>query len=473
VTDSDQLVISGGGDVAVGTDELFAASARLRRVEHELLAHLGELASIDRLLGSGLSPTAEMPSGVTTAERAMDDATALLARARENSGMLATALDRSADGYGLAEDATRRLTETAAAGLGYALGFALPLLALHALPVILGVAGVASFVVDRMPAGDRKALQAQLSTWLQEHSGVLSDPAFVTFVRLTVVSVDDVAAGLFHVPPGLEGLLDTTGVTGVAASSAAVVGLGSIVGYLKETPVRTVQVSSKPGGTLPTGWEDRAGRVPQGDAQVRIDRYQTPGQPDSFEVYVSGTRDFALGKDTQPWDMTSNMVGIAGGDPGSVRAVEQAMHEAGITSSSPVLFTGHSQGGLVAAILAGSGDYNVQGVYTLGAPAAQTTVPQSVPWLAVEHSNDIVPALSGDWTHSDPVVVTRQIYDGAPGGTDKFFPSHQLGAYESTAAMIDGSTEPRVAAVEQRFVDFTVGATPAESTTYLAVRVTG
>ncbi len=470
MADPDTLVVSGGGSIAVGTDELFAAVAKLRSIEAELAAHLRDLAAIDRLVASGQLSAIDAPAAATVAERAMDDATRLLAQAQVHSGLLGAALSRSADAYGLVERASKSLAEAAAARIAYALGFALPVLAGELMPVLVVLGLTAGLGYHFASEQDRTAAAG----WLKKHLPVLSDPGFVAFVRLTVTSLDDFAGGAVHAPPGGGAALAATGLAGVASSAAVIVGIGGSVGLLKETQVTTTRASTTSGGTLPNGWEERADRVPHSGAdnapQVRIDRYSMPNDEDRFEVYVSGTKDFALGHDSQPWDMTSNMNGIAGGDPASVRAVEDAMKQAGVTPTSPVLFTGHSQGGLVTAIIAGSGEYNTRGLYTLGAPAGQASVPSEVPWIAVQHTNDIVPALSGDFAHSDPVLVERHLTSTELSAIDKYFPSHQLGAYESTAKVLDTSTEPRVMAVDKAFSDFTEGATPVESTTWFSVR---
>ena len=60
----------------------------------------------------------------------------------------------------------------------------------------------------------------------------------------------------------------------------------------------------------------------------------------------------------EPWDLTSNVTGVAGLDAGSLRATELAMHDAGIRPDDEVQFVGFSQGGLVAARLAASGEWN-------------------------------------------------------------------------------------------------------------------
>jgi len=467
------LIVSGGGSIAVGTDELFAASSALRSVSVELGICLRELAAIDALVPGGRAPLAQ--GSVQLAEQGISDALGLVARARNTAEGLHVALDRSADAYGLAELVVERLSAEAAARIGYGLGFFLPTIAIGALPGLLGLAGIALpgvIAFAMLPAEQREQLTAALRGWLQENQGVLSDPLFASFVRHAAMSVDDVGAGVLHAPLELAGVLGMLGITGVAASSRSVVGAGRGLGLLGETPVRTERVTTTPITSFPAGWDDRAGRIPRGDAQVRIDRYSVGGQPDRFEVFISGTRDFSLGGDSQPWDMTSNLNGIAFGDSGSVRAVEQAMAEAGITAETPVLLTGHSQGGLVAALVAGSGDYDVRGLYTLGAPAADVSVPHDVPWIAVEHTGDIVPATAGEWVSSDPVLVRRDVSGLPAASSESAFPAHMLPAYRDTAVLLDGATEGRVAEVDRRFADFTETATPVSSMTYQAVRTT-
>jgi len=465
------LVISGGGSIAVGTDELFAASSALRSVSVELGICLRELTAIDGLVRTGRAPLAQ--GSVLLAEHGIRDALGLLARARNTADGLHVALDRSADAYGMAERMAERLSDEVAARIGYGLGFFLPAIAIGALPGLLGLAGIAVpgvVAFSLLPADQRSELTAALRNWLQHNTGVLSDPLFASFVRHAVMSVDDVGAGILHAPPPLAGMLGLLGITGVASSARAVVGSGGTLGLFAETPVRTERVTTSTLTRLPAGWDDRAARIPRGDAQVRIDRYSVGGQPDRFEVFVSGTKDFSLGGDSEPWDMTSNLNGIASGDAGSVRAVEQAMADAGITAETPVMLTGHSQGGLVAALVAGSGDYDVRGLYTLGAPAADVTVPHDVPWIAVEHTGDIVPATAGEWLSSDPVLVRRDV-TGLPVATsDQYFAAHMLPAYRDTAALLDGATEGRVVEVDRRFSDFTETATPVSSMTYRSVR---
>jgi len=168
--------------------------------------------------------------------------------------------------------------------------------------------------------------------------------------------------------------------------------------------------------------------------------------------------------------MTSNMNAVAGREAGSYRAVTAAMASAGITPSSPVMFTGYSQGGLIAAELAASGDFDTRGLFTLGAPAAQVEVPTSIPWVALEHTDDIVPAVGGSWASADPVLVRRELFYGRPVSTEQMLPAHQLDGYRETAALVDASHETRVVSALAAFDSFGDGTTSADSTLYTGVR---
>jgi hypothetical protein len=474
----DDLEISGGGSIAVGTDVMLEASARLNEAESELTACLRQLAVIEAALSSpALSGPALSGAAlpVRAATQQLTQATQLLGRARTTSGVMHFALDRAADAYGIADGEVKRLSHDVAGGIGYIAGRAFPFILERLAPVLIGPAILLAVVSARMPDAEKAALKQKLEDWFKPHRAFMSDPTFVKAVGLAVTSVDDFGAGALQLPPDLEAALNRAGIIGVGTSAATIAGIGGAFGLLKESAVSTKQTSTSTKDlSLPVGWHDRATRVPPSAtsaSQVRIDRYAVAGQPDRFEVYIGGTRIFDPGPDDQPLDMTSNMSAISGGESGAMQVVEQAMKAAGVTSANPVIFTGHSQGGLVAARLAGSGDYNSQGLFTLGAPAGQVSVPESVPWVAIQHDNDLVPVLGGPYEKSQPLLVTRE-YAPEPGSAESrvFYPVHMLPAYEKSATLLDGSTEPRIVAIERDFDRFEVDAVPVESTTWQGVR---
>lgn len=79
------------------------------------------------------------------------------------------------------------------------------------------------------------------------------------------------------------------------------------------------------------------------------------------------------------------------------RAVMQAMSDAGVPAGADVVYTGFSQGGIMAANLASNGNspYNVVGVVTNGSPIDSFPIPPEVRVVSFEHVGDPVPLLDG------------------------------------------------------------------------------
>ena len=197
----------------------------------------------------------------------------------------------------------------------------------------------------------------------------------------------------------------------------------------------------------PAGFDDLFSRVPQEGAQIRIERIV--GESDlsrqRFIVYIAGTKDFGIDAGSQPWDMSSNALALSGIQPSdSEVAVRAAMAQAGIDSRASVMFVGHSQGGLIASRLTASGDFNVSDLVMAGAPTHAISIPAGVRVTALEHTNDIVPALSGPV--SGVIAATgasllriRQAYE--PGIPSLSVPAHGLSGYRQTAREMDASRD--------------------------------
>jgi pimeloyl-ACP methyl ester carboxylesterase len=191
---------------------------------------------------------------------------------------------------------------------------------------------------------------------------------------------------------------------------------------------------------------------------------------------VGGTDDYSTRTGRQPFDLTSDFAALAHQSPGSERAVVAAMKDAGVTRTSPVVFNGYSQGGLVAASLAASGHYHVKGVVTFGAPASGYTVPAHVPMLVLQHSDDLVPSLGGWEKSPQAVVVSRQVFGVPPHGTaahplPAVLPAHLLSHYRETASLVDGSIDDSLRIASEPFDDFARHASTVTTTTWLATRV--
>jgi hypothetical protein len=483
VPDSDDLVISGGGSSAVATSELLTQAGDCDRLHRTLddcrfsLEGIGPIGLQSKSIGQG-KPGAAMIE-IAAADAALTDAHSALRSAITRADVIRNALYASADAYGAGERFLSKLSEKVAAQFGYLFGLALPVIAVEVLPFVLGIGAVtavgAGIAYLLTTPKQRATLKSEMQEWIREHSSALSDPLTVQLVRLTVMSLDDVGAGALHLPPAVTTALGEQGlgVLTVSGSALAIGAAANTAGLLRESPVSVTRGSSWRSGVAGS-FEERVERIPspeEGEAgQIRIDRYELADGSVGFEVYLSGTSDFSLQAGDQPLDLTSDVWSIAGAESGAYRAAAEAMKDAGVTTGTPVMLTGHSQGGLIAAQLAASGDYRTEGLFTTGAPAGQVAVPASVPWLALEHTDDIVPALGGSSTHSDPVVVRREVFDGRPVDETQWFPAHRRDAYEQTAAMVDGSREGRVAGIRRDFAAFGASAVSVQSTLYTSER---
>lgn len=200
---------------------------------------------------------------------------------------------------------------------------------------------------------------------------------------------------------------------------------------------RVAVTSSSLGTCVPaTGFASALERVPGGDSQVRIERVG-----ERYFVYIGGTRDFALHPTSEPWDMASNLQALAGvATADSEEAVREAMRQAGVESGSPVVLVGHSQGGLIADRIAASGDYFVTDVITAGAPAHLVDVSPTVRLTAFEHSDDVIPALSGVVLAGSTALFVRE---KAPMSLSHAkLPAHDLAGYVATASSADRSSDP-------------------------------
>ena len=467
----DGLIISGGGSIEVASDELFDRAARLETAEATLRSALTDLARIDRGVSGALLHASDAPISAARAEQAIDDATWLLAHSADGSGQLAANLHRAAAAYGLVEGSAARMSQALFAELGWAAGFMGSVVGPLLLPAALGAlasGATAVTVWGLLPSGATRSISDTANGLGRQ---VLSDPRFVQLVRLGAMSVDDAELGARKVPSPVSRMLgdEGIGVRGLDSTAAGVIGVAAAAGMLRETAV-TVRQTSVTGSTRATGIAERAARIPQGSDQIRIDTYSAPGRPDRYELFIGGTVDFSPTATTEPFDLTSNLQGLANSDAGAYRAVRDALHAQGVPAGAEILIAGYSQGGLLGAQLAASGDYEVVGLLTLGAPAGQVEVPASVPWIAVEHSDDLVPALGGTFQSMDAIVVRREAA-GDLLDSPYVFPAHQRQRYVETAALIDGTQEGRIVAASRAFDDLGADAARVTSTTYQSERL--
>jgi hypothetical protein len=389
------IEVSGGGSIAVETEALLDARRRLERLAGDADGVHDELGAVV----TKADASAAMAVWVLTIAR--NELALLTAAAR----VLAVELEVAAELYGAAEraaDARSRL-------LAWLLGPG---------PVIARAAEL--FAVDSLRNG-----------------GIaFGDPAFVRSLSEVADAIDPAA---------------------VLAAVRALPG-----GALDETPVTATRVvgASVPIAAAPRGFGELARRIPpakEGGPQVRVERYALPDGEVHWVVYVGGTIDWSLVAGTEPWDDTSNVVGVAGGSAGSTRATMLALEKAGWKPGEAILPVGHSQGGIVATAIATGGAAAVPMLVTFGSPTAGVAVPRGMVDVAVEHGDDPVPALGGSARPLiDPRLVVREnapaAAEGAPG-----LPAHAMVGYEQTAVEMDTSSDQRLVDARATLERFTGG----------------
>lgn len=477
------ITISGGGSAAIATDSILQSGRELAALAdqaHEWRRML-EGASVAVHAASSAAIAGTTGLALRDPGRYMFSAVRAVSLVETRSTELCGKLRRAAELYGWAERMAESAMEQAGAALGWSLGVTARLIGWLLLGVLPGVAiafGAASLITGS-PRNTLRGVGSGTGKWVRGHRGLLRNPAVVAFVRQAVSATDDGMLGFAGVPYPLARALDdrATGVFGVHGAAATVIAIAG-PRALKETPVAVRNVSAQASVAPPTGFRDLAARIPPnraGDPQVRIERYDTGAGRPRWVVYAGGTIDQGFVPDDEPWDDTSNLHGVAEQNAASVRAAQDALRAAGAEPGDAVLPVGYSQGGIVATHLAAQGDYSVPELVTFGSPTGQMDVPAAVTDVAVEHRDDIIPALGGEPRSADQgglnrILVQRTTYDAPPPIDGSPLEAHHIGVYTQTAAQMDASTDPRLTGARQTLAEFTQGA-PADVTMWRADRV--
>ncbi|TFC02701.1 hypothetical protein E3O42_08085 [Cryobacterium adonitolivorans] len=508
------LTVSGGGSIQVATDTVFAEMAALRLLQGEAQHWQGQLGRV-RSLGVGPAPRwqpDDLGACVFGASVAIDEVA-------DRSRRLADALEEAAEEYGRLESGLDMILQGTGSWLAHTLGVLAPVLVLSmAAPLAYLAAG--SLLSNAALGRSLSVVPPALTDWLRENPRLLTNPATVTVVRALVGSADDAVLGRLGVPyPVAAGLGDAgAGLLGAQFSAFGLLVSAQAAGMLRESPVRVTQVAfsatqaavagaAHPGapggvgsgrpavplwgsaarsaavsgtgaapGTLappspPTGFADLADRIPTEDdgGQVRIERYGDTEHP-SWLVYVGGTVEWSPTGSTEPWDMASNVAAVADQEAGSYRAVLQAMQAAGVQPEDQVVPVAHSQGGLIANQLVSRGDINAVAILTFGAPETDLPLPNGLPAIAVEHDDDIVPALGPTSSDDQRLYVRREFFAGREVPVDEAMPAHQLVGYRETARLVDESPEPRLVAFRSK-LEAIVGTTAGQQSVWRGDRV--
>ncbi|WP_439564961.1 hypothetical protein [Microcella sp.] len=394
-------------------------------------------------------------------------------RSIEQLGALSGALRTAAGLYDTAERTAARSVEVLAAQFAAAAGLVLSRLGALLLPSLLSAAGRVALVWGLVPDEHRETAMAAIAPAL---APLLSESRVIEVLRVALSLADDVALGTVGVPPVLAGVVGETGLglSGIDTAALAVAALASAAGASGTAPVRVDRAGSdlRRGGEsrpviAPGSLADRVARIPEPSAPIVIERYTLPDGREHVEVYIAGTDAQAPMGGEQPWDMSSNVAIIAGADSSSIQAVRAALAADGVTSETSIVFTGYSQGGAIATVLAESGDFRTTGLVTVGAPSGGLPVQGDYPAIVIEHREDLVPVLSGIRRDTTAVIVRGDAFAGgeAPAG---MLPAHEIERYRSTASAADA----HVSAVLRAAID----ALPAPgaagtSSAYTATRI--
>lgn len=446
------LLVTPAGTVVVSTDAMLASADALRALQAELITDLRRALAADAVWDG-------MP--ITEVAPALESARHLCDQGREN-------LARAAAEYTEAERAIAQLQQDLGARVASIIGPAI--FGLLSTLVVTNPGLLMTLALGGWAAipDDSDGKLATLHDFFRDNPELITSPAFVRFVSVVSTSIDDAMPDPFGLGP--------TG--GAEAGAATVIGLGAAFGMFRETSVLAERVSTTTGASAPIGVRDRLDRVPEDDL-VRIEKYEAPGQPPRYAVFIGPTETFSPFAETEPRDLTSNVFGVAGLSPAALRGVEQAMADAGISRDDQVQVVGFSQGGLIATMVAGSGNWNVVGVETFGAPAGTIQLPEGLAGMAIRNTDDFIPALGGPQQDNHLVQVEREAYAGdGPIETVEVVPAHQRSAYERTATAIDAAESStirdQIAALDAFATDYldAPGGT-ATVMTYDAVRVDG
>ena len=185
--------------------------------------------------------------------------------------------------------------------------------------------------------------------------------------------------------------------------------------------------------------------VPPGS--VRVEGVAAPDGHRAWVVEIPGTQEWSPRAGRNPADLTADVAALGGASTAAAATVVRALELAGARPSEPVLLAGHSLGGMLAAALAAdpafTRRFRVTHVVAAGSPLAGYPVLPGVSVLALEHDDDLVPALDGapDPDRPDWITVRRSPRRGRSPAA-----AHDSLAYAETGALVDASTDPSLRA---------------------------
>jgi pimeloyl-ACP methyl ester carboxylesterase len=225
----------------------------------------------------------------------------------------------------------------------------------------------------------------------------------------------------------------------------------------------------------------RAGTGPPPPGRVDVAAVRTSdaeGRPrTAYVVALPGTTDWSPpGRAADPAHvrtLQANLQLMSGNATAEVAALPAALAAAGVPAGATVVLVGHSQGGMTARAAAADprllARYRVGAVLTAGSPTGAMAAPApGVPVLALEHADDIVPALDGrrNLDGESRSTVTFAPADGPtePGARALDLPApgaHDLDGYIAAAARVEQDRDWRLTTFAGRLRELGVAAPDA------------
>lgn len=255
-------------------------------------------------------------------------------------------------------------------------------------------------------------------------------------------------------PAGMEIFSTEQQLTGI-------VWAGELFGLFKDsTPLTVNQIPSRtPDGAGPKdlgGLVDDinlAGRSPDDREHIIVRHIQQPDGTAAWVVSIPGTAQWSPKSQANPADATADIRLMAGMSSSLKPAVQQALSAAQRQSgvkpgSEPVLLTGHSEGGIVAASIGRDPklvkEMNVRQVVTFASPVTGMDIPEQANELDIQKKGDIVHHFDNQDTANR--INRAQISCDAPADAANNIATHDSHGYARQAHELLGHDTEVIAA---------------------------
>ncbi len=183
--------------------------------------------------------------------------------------------------------------------------------------------------------------------------------------------------------------------------------------------------------------------------EAQIETLLVEGPPMSLTVIIPSTQEWSPWGSGVPNDLYGNLSAMSGNASDlqilAQHAIDARLAELpeSMRSEVEIMTVGFSQGGIVAAAIAASGQYNVTQVVTAGSPIAGYVkdMPEGIKILSLEQLGDPVPQLDGSPNPVRDGVTTVRVPDAEQPGEKDPLVSHDIFRYAKVAEGLDPQSE--------------------------------